>query len=286
MRELSRRDILYAGSAFMTAIATGGIYKAATAPRIDFQSLNRPDATPIPTPEKNIQIRGTLVIEQIERVGNPYLDILEANYKKFEPFNPYGYIIVSDRDKVENGAITISKETLEGNNRSIDIPLALAKSIPRRILDSGSPYKPLSNYSDFVEYCEGRVFANTDYGFETDHVEEALQILNPYQGQDIEYLKDPLNLFGAITTSLHLNGEGIKDYLLDMPLDTKPVYDDNMMIQSNTLVDSQTVVIAKDLIHKVFSFYTDLVDKTDATNNDLTNLIPKDGIIRYELFRI
>lgn len=274
-------------AAALGAVGTGMLYKSWTL-RPDFSDTpvrsQEPQEAPS-TPESATSTNGTLVITEETRIGNPYKEQIASNYRLFEPFAPYGYVIIGDSDRVGGGAIRVSAETLEGNTRDIDLKMLLCESVIRNALDQGTNYVALNDWADFARYSDRFVF--TDHSFLTEQAErdQAIQLFNPYQ--DGRVPEDPFKFFSQITTSLMLNGEGIKDYLLNVPKEQKTYYESANYSATETVeVDSAFVVASKELIRFAMNYFAHQAEEGKATSSDLTALFPKDGVIRYELFKL
>lgn len=255
-------------------------------PRLDYQPTPK-EATPYIKEEAQspTSTYGSLVITEEERVGNPFKELIASNYDLFAPFDPYGYVVIGNKTEVGNGRISIAKDALEGENRDIDLKMLLTESVLRNALDKGTNYTALQDWATFLSYATNFVFTEHSYTASQNEREIAVQLLNPYQ--DGRSITEPFELFSAVTTSLMLNGEGIKDYLLDQPKGTTTYYTGSNYQTTETVeTDNPMVDVAKELIGRTMDYFDHQVEKGAPTPSDLTALFPKDGVIRYELFHL
>lgn len=275
---LTRRDFMLGIAALGLASGGAGVgYRAVNMPEIDSGSKTQRGLESTPTVEAPpTHNRGTLVITQKERVGNTYLDYIENAYKKFEPFQPYGYIVIGGQDKVEDGEIHFSKDSLMGPDRATNLPYFFSKSIAMGILPRGktreiSPYLELMKYTDRIKR------------FPAQSKEKAFAILGGAEAMP----EAPEDVFAMTSAALNTNIEGVYTTLKELPL----VLTEEFNYGGPTSiyqVESEEYTMCKELIFHTLNIYDSLLPKDmgNSTKSNLLNgLFNKVGVMRYELFR-
>lgn len=284
----NRREFLVKGAGVgLAAVGSGMLYKSWTL-RPDYshtparaqdgqEGLSSPEALSEPPTRTD----GTLVITQEQRLGEVYLDRLSQIYHKFEPFGPYGYVIVGQEEKVEAGTIRVKPETVMAPDAPKQLASLFAKSLIRNTLERGENYKALTAYAQFMRLMQREVSADSVY--DQDDVQTALTILNPEPERGNGYRDDPLEAFATITAALYNASDAVKEQILALPTDS---IDDSSGYPMK--VDSAPKYLCKAVLEPFLETYETLLPEemgNGSKDRCLDTLFYKIGLLRYDLFR-
>lgn len=282
----SRRDFLVKSAGLgLAALGSGMLYRSWTLrPDFSHRPVTSQDAQETPSSPESAPhtiTDGTLVITQEERIGNVYLDRLASMYHKFEPFGPYGYVVIGERESVEDGTVWVNPETVMATDAHRRLPALFAKSLVRNALERGENYQAISAYSNFMRLIENDFSVDTYY--EPEAVETALTVLNPRPEEGNGYREDPLEAFGAVSAVLYNASDAVKERVLELPTSTVDDYAGYPIV-----VDSPERDLCERLLSATLNVYNGLLPKemgNPAKDRCLDALFYKIGLLRYAVLR-